>query len=49
VPKGKKKGEMTPAGADITKIWEGYKKRYSYARDIALSEILALITWVFGR
>ena len=32
---------------DIAKILDGYKKRHSYAKDIALPDIIALITWVF--
>ena len=32
---------------DIAKIWDGYKKRYSYAKGIALPDILALIAWIF--
>jgi predicted nucleotidyltransferase component of viral defense system len=32
---------------DIAKIWNGYTRSYSYAKGIALSDILALIYWVF--
>ena len=32
---------------DIAKIWDGYKRRYSYANGITLPDILALIAWVF--
>ena len=32
---------------DIEKIWDSYKKRYHYAKGIALPDILALIAWVF--
>ena len=32
---------------DIAKIWDGYKRRYSYAIGIELTDILATITWVF--
>ena len=32
---------------DIAKILDGYKKRYSYANDIALPDIIALVSWVF--
>ena len=30
---------------DIAKIWDGYKRRYSYAKGIALADIIALIRW----
>ena len=33
---------------DIAKIWDGYKRRYSYAKGIALRDILSLIVWVFA-
>jgi predicted nucleotidyltransferase component of viral defense system len=33
---------------EIAKIWVGYVKSYSYAKGIALSDILALIEWVIG-
>jgi predicted nucleotidyltransferase component of viral defense system len=32
---------------EIAKIWEGYVKSYSYAKGIAMPDILALIEWVF--
>jgi predicted nucleotidyltransferase component of viral defense system len=32
---------------DIAKIWDSYNKRYSYAKGIALPDIIALIAWVF--
>ena len=32
---------------DIAKILDGYKKRYSYANDTALPDIIALVSWVF--
>ena len=32
---------------DIEKIWEGYQRRFKYAKGIALSDILELIAWVF--
>jgi len=35
------------ASPDITKIWDSYAKKYHYAKGIALSDILSLITWVF--
>ena len=35
------------ASPDIAKIWDSYSKRYHYAKDIALPDILALIAWVF--
>lgn len=35
------------ASSDIAKIWDSYKKRYTYADGIALPDILALITWAF--
>ena len=35
------------ASPDIAKIWDSYKKRYHYAKGIALPDILALIAWVF--
>jgi hypothetical protein len=35
------------ASAEISKMWAGYAKGYSYARGIALRDILALLAWVF--
>ena len=35
------------ASPDIAKIWDGYARRYPYAKGIALQDILALIAWVF--
>jgi len=35
------------ASPDIAKIWNSYTKKYHYAEGIALSDILALIAWVF--
>ena len=35
------------ASPEIAKIWEAYGKSYSYAKGIALPDILALIAWVF--
>jgi len=35
------------ASPDIAKIWDNYKKRYHYAKGIALPDILSLIAWVF--
>jgi len=32
---------------EIAKIWAAYVRNYSYAKGIALSDILALIAWVF--
>jgi len=32
---------------EIAKIWNAYVKSYTYAKGIALSDILALIAWVF--
>jgi hypothetical protein len=32
---------------EIAKIWAGYVKNYPYAKGIALSDILAHISWVF--
>ena len=36
------------ASPDIAKILDGYKKRYSYAKDIMLPDIIALVSWVFS-
>ena len=33
---------------EIAQIWAGYSRSYPYAKGIALSDILALIAWVFG-
>ena len=33
---------------EIAKIWAGYGRNYSYAKGIALPDVLALIAWVFG-
>jgi predicted nucleotidyltransferase component of viral defense system len=35
------------ASPDIARNWERYKKRYLYAKGIALKDILLLIDWVF--
>ena len=35
------------ASPEIAKIWAAYVRSYSYAKGIALSDIIALITWVF--
>ena len=32
---------------EIAKIWAGYVRSYSYAKGIALPDILTLIIWVF--
>jgi hypothetical protein len=32
---------------EISKIWVAYTKGYSYAKGIALPDVLALIAWVF--
>jgi predicted nucleotidyltransferase component of viral defense system len=36
------------ASPDIANIWESYKKRYTYAKGIKLSDILTLLSWVFA-
>ena len=36
------------ASPDIAMIWDNYKKRYHYARGIALTDIISLIAWVFA-
>ena len=35
------------ASPDIANIWDNYKKRYAYAKDIKLTDILTLLSWVF--
>ena len=30
---------------EIAKIWTRYSKNYPYAKDIALSDILAMLSW----
>ena len=34
---------------EIAKIWAGYVRNYPYAKGIALSDVLALIAWVFEK
>ena len=36
------------ASPDIANIWDNYKKRYAYAKGIKLTDILALLSWVFA-
>ena len=36
------------ASSEIAAIWDRYIKRYTYAKGIALPDILALIKWAFG-
>jgi predicted nucleotidyltransferase component of viral defense system len=36
------------ASPEIRKIWDGYVKNYPYAKGISMSEVLALVVWVFG-
>ena len=35
------------ASPEIAKIWNAYVKSYTYAKGIALPDILALIAWIF--